>query len=112
MGSNNHVWHVMSKQVFQFEVLIPDKPIKIQDGHQEIQNARQKFKMAATELKTGQSSPIQMLKLKFETVVLIDCMKDVFKFETPITDKPLKIQNGHQQIETGCHRAKYYNIFY
>ena len=38
--------------------------------------------------------------------------KDVFKFETPITDKPLTIQNGHQQIKNGCHRAKYYNIFF
>ena len=38
--------------------------------------------------------------------------KDVFKFETPITDKSLKIQNGHQQIKNGCHRAKYYNIFF
>ena len=38
--------------------------------------------------------------------------KDVFKFETPITDKPLKIQNGHQQIKNGCHRAIYYNIFF
>ena len=32
----------MSKQVFQFEVLIPDKPIKIQDGRQKIQNGRQR----------------------------------------------------------------------
>ena len=32
----------MSKQVFQFEVFIPDKPIKIQDGRQKIQNGRQK----------------------------------------------------------------------
>ena len=38
--------------------------------------------------------------------------KDVFKFETPITDKPLKSQNSHQQIKNGCHRAKYYNIFF
>ena len=32
----------MSKQVFQFEVLIPDEPIKIQDGRQKIQNGRQR----------------------------------------------------------------------
>ena len=32
----------MSKQVFQFEVLIPDEPRKIQDGRQKIQNGRQK----------------------------------------------------------------------
>ena len=32
----------MSKQVFQFEVLIPDKPMKIQDGRQKIQNGRQR----------------------------------------------------------------------
>ena len=32
----------MSKQVFQFEVLIPDETIKIQDGRQKIQNGRQK----------------------------------------------------------------------
>ena len=73
--------------------------------------------MAATELKIGQNSPIQTLKLKFEAVVLIDCMfyaynvKDLFQFETSITDKPFKIQNGHQQIKNGCHRATYYNIF-
>ena len=35
----------MSKQVFQFEVLIPDKPIKIQDGRQKIQNGRQRAQM-------------------------------------------------------------------
>ena len=35
----------MSKQVFQFEVLIPDKPIKIQDGRQKIQNGRQRAKI-------------------------------------------------------------------
>ena len=75
--------------------------------------------MAATELKIGQNSPIQTLKLKFEAVVLIDCVFYEYNvegfiqvwFETPITDKPLKIQNGHQQIKNGCHRAKYYNIF-
>ena len=31
----------MNKQVFQFEVLIPDEPIKIQDGCQKIQNGHQ-----------------------------------------------------------------------
>ena len=46
-----------------------------------IQNGRQKFKMAATELKTGQSSPIQTLKLKFEAVVLIDCMFYAYNVE-------------------------------
>ena len=35
----------MSKQVFQFEVLIPDKPIKIQDGRQKNQNDRQRAQM-------------------------------------------------------------------
>ena len=37
--------------------------------------------MAATELKTGQSSPIQTLKLKFEAVVLIDCMFYAYNVE-------------------------------
>ena len=32
----------MSKQIFQFEVLILEQPIKIQDGRQKIQNGRQK----------------------------------------------------------------------
>ena len=57
----------MRKDVLIFENLIHDDPIKIQNGHQ-------KFKMAATELKIGQNSPIHTLKLKFEAVVLIDCM--------------------------------------
>ena len=35
----------MNKQVFQFEVLIPDKPIKIQNGRQKIQNGRQRAQM-------------------------------------------------------------------
>ena len=35
----------MSKQVFQFEVLIPDKPIKIQDDRQKIQKGRQRAQM-------------------------------------------------------------------
>ena len=37
--------------------------------------------MAAAELKTGQSSPIQTLKLKFEAVVLIDCMFYAYNVE-------------------------------
>ena len=36
--------------------------------------AAKKFKMAATELKIGQNSPIHTLKLKFEAVVLTDCI--------------------------------------
>ena len=36
--------------------------------------AAKKIKMASTELKIGQNSPIHTLKLKFEAVVLIDCM--------------------------------------
>ena len=32
----------MSKLVFQFEVLISDEPIKIQDGRKKNQNGRQK----------------------------------------------------------------------
>ena len=35
----------MSKHVFQFDVLIPDKPIKIQDGRQKFQNGRQRAQM-------------------------------------------------------------------
>ena len=35
----------MSKQVFQLEVLIPDKPIKIQDGRQKIQKGFQRAQM-------------------------------------------------------------------
>ena len=36
--------------------------------------AAKKFKMAATELKIGQNSPMHTLKLKFEAVFLTDCM--------------------------------------
>ena len=36
--------------------------------------AAKKFKMAATELKIGQSSPMHTVKLKLEAVVLNDCM--------------------------------------
>ena len=36
--------------------------------------AAKKFKMAAAELKIGQNSPMHTLKLKFEAVVLADCM--------------------------------------
>ena len=36
--------------------------------------AAKKFKMAATELRIGQNLPMHTLKLKFEAVVLIDCM--------------------------------------
>ena len=36
--------------------------------------AAKKFKMAAKELKIGQNSPMHTLKLKFEGVVLADCM--------------------------------------
>ena len=67
--------------------------------------------MAATELKIGQNSAIDTLKLKFEAKVFIDCMflaynwKDVFKFEILITDEPIENQNGRQQIQNGCHRA-------
>ena len=57
----------MLKDVLNFENLIHNEPIKIQNG-------RQKFKMAATELKIGQNSPMHTLKLKFEAVVLTDCM--------------------------------------
>ena len=46
------------------------------------------FKLAATELKIGQNSPIHTLKLKFEAVV-----------EIRITDEPIKLENGHQQIQ-------------
>ena len=38
--------------------------------------------------------------------------KDVFKFEIPITDKPLKIQNGHQQIKNGFNRANITIFFF
>ena len=65
--------------------------------------AAQKFKMAAAELKIGQNSPMHTLKLKFEAVVLADCMfwhmmrKEVFKFEILIPDEPIKIQDGRQK---------------
>ena len=36
--------------------------------------AAKKFKMATAELKIGQNSPIYTLKLKFEAVVLVDCI--------------------------------------
>ena len=36
------IWHVMKKEVFKFEVLIPNEPIKIQDGHQKLQNGCQR----------------------------------------------------------------------
>ena len=36
--------------------------------------AAKKLKMSAAELKNGQNSPIHTPKLKFEAVVLIDCM--------------------------------------
>ena len=49
-----------------------------------IQNGRHMFKMAATELKIGQNSPIHTLKLKFEAVV-----------EITISDEPMKIENDH-----------------
>ena len=55
------------KNVLKFENLIHDEAIKIQNG-------RKKFKMAATELKIGQNSPIHTLKLKFEAVILTDCI--------------------------------------
>ena len=42
----------------QFENLIHDEPIKSK-------MAAKKFKMAATELKIGQNSPIHPLKIKF-----------------------------------------------
>ena len=57
----------MLKDILKFENLIHDEPIKIQNG-------RQKIKMAATELKIGQNSPIHTLKIKFKAVVLTDCM--------------------------------------
>ena len=36
--------------------------------------AAKKFKMAATELKSGENSPMHTLKLKFEAVVLTDSL--------------------------------------
>ena len=36
--------------------------------------AAKKLKMAATELKIGQNSPMRTLKLKFEAVVLTECL--------------------------------------
>ena len=39
------------------------------------------------------------MKLKFQAVVKIT-----------ITDKPMKIENGHQQIQMAAIGLKYYNI--
>ena len=74
--------------------------------------AAKKFKIAATELKIGQNSPIHTPKLKFEAVVLTDCIflvhneKEgipIWSFITWRTNKnprwPLKIQNGCQRAQ-------------
>ena len=79
--------------------------------------AAKKFKMAAAELKIGQNSPMHTLKLKFEAVVLTDCMflaydeEGVFKFEVSIPNEPIEIQDGHQKIKMAAKMLKYIAIF-
>ena len=74
--------------------------------------AAKKFKMADTELKIGQNSPMHTLKLKFEAVVLTDCLFLAFNEQAGIpiwsvniwrTNKnprwPQKNQNGRQKAQ-------------
>ena len=35
-------WHIMRKEVFKIEILIPDEPIRILDGRKKIQNGCQR----------------------------------------------------------------------
>ena len=61
--------------------------------------------MAAIQLKIGQNSPMHTLKLKFEAVVLIDCMFLAYDEDggiqiwSLIPDEPIKVQDGRQKIQ-------------
>ena len=75
--------------------------------------ATNNFKMAATELKIGQNSPMHTLKLKFEAVILTDCIIlacneqagiPIWSFLIP--DEAIKIQNGGQTIQNGRQRVQ------
>ena len=67
-----------------------------------IQNGRHMFKMAATELRIGQNSPMHTLKLTFEAVVLTDCMFLAYNekrgIQVLIPDESIKIEDGRQKI--------------
>ena len=51
--------------------------------------AANKFKISATELKIGQNSPMHTLKLKFEAVIVIDCIFLTYNEEGGIQFKVL-----------------------
>ena len=102
--------HIVSKDVLNFENFNIWWTNKNPNG-------RQKFKMAATELKIGQNSPMRTLKLKFEAVVLTDCLFLACNEQVgiPIWSVNIwrtnKIQDGRKKIKMAAKRPKYSNIF-
>ena len=64
----------MRKQIFQFEFLIPDKPIKIQDARKKKKKKKKKIKMTARLLKYSNIFTKSTLKCEFKVVIFTGCL--------------------------------------